>query len=144
MHVIRPLPVNLISFEITVVTSHYENREIIEKYVPQTVQISQLERIFAKIPSQLGFDGEYRLWGTAREVLQTTKGKRCVVGLLLLLKEARRLIEKYRTFRAFLSFYLEYLIKRFNFGIDWYVNRTHYHNSLKSYNKNSNHETRSQ
>ena len=42
---------------------------MIKKGVPQTAQISKLEWIFSKFPSQLEIGGEQLFWGTAREVL---------------------------------------------------------------------------
>ena len=52
-----------------ILTKYYENWEIIKKGVPQTAQISKLEWISSKFPSQLEIGGEQLFWGTAREVL---------------------------------------------------------------------------
>ena len=60
---------SLSNLEIIDLTKYNENQEIITKGVPQTAQISKLEWIFSKFPSQLEIGGEQLFGGTAREVL---------------------------------------------------------------------------
>ena len=62
---------SLSNLEIIILTKYYENWEIIKKGIPQTANISKLEWIFSKFPSQLEIGGEQLFGGTAREVLFT-------------------------------------------------------------------------
>ena len=59
----------LINIEIIIINICYENKEMIQKDVPQSAKISKLEWISSKFPSQLKFGGERISWGTARKVL---------------------------------------------------------------------------
>ena len=63
------MQVSLSNLEIIILNRYYENQEILKKCVPQTAQMSKLEWIFSKFPSQLETGGEQLFWGTAREVL---------------------------------------------------------------------------
>ena len=65
---IRQLQAYFINFEIILLTIYCENFKIITRGVPQTAQMSKLEGIFSKFPSQLEIGGEHLIWGTAREV----------------------------------------------------------------------------
>ena len=69
IQLIIQLQASLINFEIIILFTFCENKQIIKKGVPQTAQISKLEWIFSKFPSQLEIGGEHLFWETARGVL---------------------------------------------------------------------------
>ena len=54
---------------MSILTTYHQNEEMIKNVLFGTALISKLEIIFKNLPSQLEFDGEHFLSGTARMVL---------------------------------------------------------------------------